>query len=99
MLQTASPPGNGGVINKPARIVDNLGKVLVGEAVEGNDNQFGPVAFVGEATLALPEVVELSFCSQLYVRASPSGSVAIPVRAKAVLIWIVYGPTGVTTGG
>ena len=59
-----SPPGNGPVTNDPARIVDNVGKVLVGEAVGLKDNQFGPVVLVGDATLAVPDVVELSFCSQ-----------------------------------
>jgi hypothetical protein len=29
ILQIASPPGKGGVTNKPERIVDNLGKTLV----------------------------------------------------------------------
>ena len=89
ILAIASPPGKGGVTNNPARIVDNLGKFLVGDVVEGNDNQFGPVNFVGEATLAFPDVVETSFCSQLYVKGSLSGSVAEPVRAKGVLIGIV----------
>ena len=46
MLQIASPPGKGGVISKPARMVDDLGKSLVGDAVAGNDNQFGPVVLV-----------------------------------------------------
>ena len=42
----ASPPGKVGVINKPAKMVDNFGKSLVG-LVEGlNDNQFGPVGLV-----------------------------------------------------
>ena len=53
MLATASPPGSGGVTNRPARIVDNLGKVRVGDAVGLNDNQFGPVSLVGDATLFL----------------------------------------------
>ena len=35
MFATASPPGNGGVINKPARIVDNLGQSLVGDVELG----------------------------------------------------------------
>jgi hypothetical protein len=64
MLQTASPPGKGGVISKPARTVDNRGKVLEGDVVGLNDNQFGPVNLVGDATLLDPEVVALSFCSQ-----------------------------------
>lgn len=64
MLQTASPPGKGGVTNKPARIVDNLGKVRVEDAVGLNESQFGPVALVGDATLFAPDVVALSFCSQ-----------------------------------
>jgi hypothetical protein len=64
MLQIASPPGKGGVTNRPAKIVDNLGNVRVGDAVGLNDNQFGPVSFVGLATLAFPDVVELSSCSQ-----------------------------------
>ena len=59
-----SPPANGGVTNRPARMVDNFGKVRVPETVGENDNQFGPVAFVGDATLLAPVVVELSFCSQ-----------------------------------
>jgi hypothetical protein len=42
MLQIASPPGRGGVISKPARMVDNPGQNLVGDTVAGNDNQFGP---------------------------------------------------------
>ncbi len=65
MFAIASPPGRGPVTNWPASIVESLGNVLVGEVVDGNDNQFGPVALVGDATLALPVVVELSFCSQL----------------------------------
>ena len=65
MLVPASPPGSTGVTAKPAKIVDNLGKVLVGEVVEGKDNQFGPVNLVGDATLLAPDVVALSFCSQL----------------------------------
>lgn len=64
MLQAASPPGKGGVTSKPARTVDSLGKVLEGDVVGLNDNQFGPVSFVGDATLFAPEVVALSFCSQ-----------------------------------
>ena len=64
MLQTASPPGKGGVTNKPARMVDNLGNVRVGDVVGLKDNQFGPVNLVGDATLFAPVVVELSFCSQ-----------------------------------
>lgn len=64
MLQIASPPGKGGVINKPACIVDNFGKSLVGEVVGLNDNQFGPATFVGLATLFAPDTGELSFSSQ-----------------------------------
>lgn len=51
-------------MNKPARIVDNLGRVRVGDAVGLNDSQFGPVNFVGDATLFAPDVVALSSCSQ-----------------------------------
>ena len=89
MLVPASPPGKGGVTNKPERMVDNLGKVLVGDTAGLNDNQLGPVAFVGEATLFVPDVVELSFCSQQYVSASPLASVAAAVSANGVLIGIV----------
>ena len=64
ILQMASPPGNGGVTNKPASMVDNLGNKRVGEAVGLNEIQFGPVVLPGNATLFAPEVVELSFCSQ-----------------------------------
>ena len=60
----ASPPGNGGVTFKPERIVDNFGKVLVPDTTGENDNQLGPPAFVGDATLLVPDTVELSFCSQ-----------------------------------
>jgi hypothetical protein len=42
MLQIASLPGSGGVISKPARMVDNPGQSLIGDTVAGNDNQFGP---------------------------------------------------------
>jgi hypothetical protein len=70
-------------------MVDNLGKVLVGDAAGLNDNQFGPVAFEGDATLPLPVVEELSFCSQQYVSASPFASVAEPVRANGVLIGMI----------
>ena len=59
----ASPPIVG-VIYKPASIVDILGINLVGDVVAGKDNQFGPVVFVGDATLPDPVVDELSFCSQ-----------------------------------
>ena len=74
----------------PAKIVGRIGQVLVGLAVGLNDNQFGPPAFVGLATLAFPETVELSFCSQQYVNTSPAlASVAEPVSAKGVLFGIV----------
>jgi hypothetical protein len=63
MFAPASPPANGGVTINPLWIVDSLGNVLVGELVGTNDNQFGPVAFVGLATLLAPDTVELSFCS------------------------------------
>ena len=64
ILVPASPPGNTGVTNKPASMVDNFGKLRM-EVEEGlNDNQLGPVVLVGEATLFVPDVVELSFCSQ-----------------------------------
>jgi len=61
----ASPPGSTGVTNKPACTVDSRGMYLVGDVDEANDSQFGPVVFVGDAMLFAPEVVELSFCSQL----------------------------------
>ena len=64
MLAPPSPPGRGGVTAKPARIVDSLGKIRVGDDVGLNDSQFGPVNFVGDATLFAPEVEALSFCSQ-----------------------------------
>ena len=48
----------------PVNIVDNLGNNLVELVVGKNESQLGPVNFVGLATLALPVVVELSFCSQ-----------------------------------
>ena len=83
-----SPPSVG-VMSRPERIVDNLGKYRVGDAVGLNDIQFGPVAFVGLATLFAPVVVELSFCSQQYVSGSPLASVAEPVSAKGVLIGMV----------
>ena len=90
MFATASPPGKTGVTFKPARIVDNFGKVLVGKTEAGNDNQFGPVVLVGDATLPEPDVVELSFCSQQYVSTSPVlASVAEPVSANGVLMGIV----------
>ena len=89
MFAPASPPGKGGVTFKPASIVDNFGKSLVPDTVGLNDNQFGPEVFVGEATLPVPVVVELSFCSQQYVRGSPFASVAEPVRANGVLIGMV----------
>ena len=60
----ASPPGKGPVINPPVSIVDNFGQYLIGEDAGLNDNQFGPVVLVALATLLVPEVVELSFCSQ-----------------------------------
>ena len=87
-LAIASPPSVG-VTFKPASIVDILGKYRVGDVVDGKVSQFGPVSFVGDATLPLPVVVELSFCSQLYVTGSPSGSVAEPVSAKGVVIGMV----------
>lgn len=90
MLQIASPPGKGGVISKPARMVDDLGRSLVGDVVGLNDNQFGPDDFVAYATLfAAVWPVPLSFCSQQNVIGSFSGSVAEPVSANGVLIGIV----------
>jgi len=71
-------------------MVDSFGKYLVGEVVGLNDNQLGPVVLVGDATLPVPDVVELSFCSQQYVNTSPGlASVAEPVSAKGVLFGIV----------
>ena len=89
MLAPASPPGSGAVTSRPDRIVESFGKVLVGDGEGSNDNQLGPVVFVGEATLPDPDVVALSFCSQQYVRASLLASVAEPVRANGVLMGIV----------
>jgi hypothetical protein len=62
----ASPPVNGPDVVPPARIVDSLGKYLVGEVVAGNDIQLGPDALVALALLLLPVCEEdaLSFCSQ-----------------------------------
>ena len=62
----ASPPVNGPVVVPPARMVDNLGKYLVGDVVGGNDIQLGPDVFVALALLALPvcDKEALSFCSQ-----------------------------------
>lgn len=97
-LQIASPP-NVGVTFSPDRIVESLGKYLVGDVVEPNEIKFGPDAFVIDATLLLPvKVFEVSYCSQLYVMGSPSGSVAEPVRAKAVEIGMVRLLTAETTG-
>ena len=89
VLVAASPPVNGPETFKPAKIVASLGKYLVDEDVGENDTQFGPEALVILATLLVPDTVELSFCSQLYVKASPSASVADPVKANGVLIGIV----------
>ena len=89
MFAPASPPGKGGVTFNPERMVDNRGKLRVGDAVAGNDNQLGPVVFVGDATLPVPDVEELSFCSQQYVIGSFSGSVAEPVNANGVLMGMV----------
>ena len=88
MFAAASPP-KVGVTFKPARIVCNLGNDLVPDVVGENDIQFGPVVFVGEATLPDPEVVALSFCSQQYVSGSFSASVAEAVNANGVMIGIV----------
>ena len=60
----ASPPDNGPLTSPPASMVANFGNNLVPEVVAGKDRKFGPVAFVGDATLPVPDVVELSFCSQ-----------------------------------
>ena len=53
-MATASPP-RVGVTFWPARIVCNLGNSLVGDVVDGNVNQFGPVTFVGDAIRAIQE--------------------------------------------
>jgi hypothetical protein len=53
-LAPASPPVNGPLINAPARIVDNLGKYLVGDDVGLKDIQLGPDALVALATLFAP---------------------------------------------
>ena len=82
MVMPASPPAKGPVVRPPARMVDNCGKYLTGDAVGLNDSQFGPVVLVALALLFAPDVVELSFCSQLYVSASPSASVALWSKVK-----------------
>jgi hypothetical protein len=49
-------------------MVERRGKYLVGELVEGKDNQFGPIGLVGLAVLYAPEAPRFcdeSFCSQL----------------------------------
>lgn len=63
----ASPPASGPVTTWPANMVESLGKSLVPDVVAGNVIQFGPVTFVGEATLDAPVSPEprLSFCSQV----------------------------------
>lgn len=64
MLAAASPPAITGVTNNPASMVDNFGKMREGLVVGLKVNQFGPVVFVGLATLFAPDVLALSFCSQ-----------------------------------
>ena len=66
MVAMASPPGNEGVVSAPVRILGSIGQVRVGEVEGLNDNQLGPDALVGLATLALLvcALVALSFCSQ-----------------------------------
>jgi hypothetical protein len=64
ILTPASPPVKRGVTRAPERIVDNRGNILVGDVVGLKESQFGPVVLVGDAILPLPDVVELSFCSQ-----------------------------------
>ena len=95
----ASPPAFGPLINAPASMVDNFGNNLVPDVDAGKDIQFGPVAFVGLATLLVPDTVELSFCSQLYVSTSAVlPSVAEPVNTNGVLMGIVRLVTAATTG-
>ena len=89
MLAPASPPASGPVTAAPARMVASRGNKRVGEVVGLKEIQLGPVVLVALATLDAPVVVELSFCSQLYVSTSPSASVALPVKAKGVLLGIV----------
>lgn len=100
-MAPASPPDRGPDTKPPARIVDILGKYLVGDVVGENEIQLGPDALVALATLADPVCEEeaLSFCSQQYVSTSPAlASVAEPVNANGVLIGIVKLPPALTTG-
>jgi hypothetical protein len=63
-----SPPGRASVVNPPARIVESLGKYFVGEEVELNESQFGPISFAGfalAAAMVMPVFSAESFCSQL----------------------------------
>ena len=66
ILAMASPPGSGPVTELPAKTVARRGKIRVGLVVAGKDNQFGPMALVGDATELLPVVAEVpaSSCSQ-----------------------------------
>lgn len=54
VLAPASPPGRGPDISWPARIVESLGKILVGELLGVYDIQLGPDALVALATLFVP---------------------------------------------
>ena len=65
---------------------------LLGDEVEFDESQFGPIVLVGlalAATIVMPVFSAESSCSQLYVIGSPSGSVAEPVSLNGVIIGMV----------
>ena len=73
----------------PAARSTKFGKYRVGLVKDEILLKFGPPVDVGDGGCVL---TSLSICSQLYVRGSPSGSVAIAVNANGVFAGTVTFP-------
>ena len=67
----------------PVNTVAKLGINRVDETALGRGLNIGPTVLVGDGAAVVFGSCG-SFCSQLYVMASPSGSEAVPVNMKAV---------------
>gem|GEM_PF-5579397 len=80
------------------RISESFGKIRVGLLVGPKDRKIGALVEVGSIFAWGPR----SHCSQLYVRLSPSGSVALPVSSKGVpdgiLLLLIFSAFAFATG-
>lgn len=76
------------LFNAPPITVENLGKYLEGSEVAGSDLKLAPLVVFPKLFLLMVTSAS-STCSQPYVSASPSVSLALAVKTNAVFLGIV----------